>query len=104
MDEWFLYLIRTRHGTLYTGITTDVDRRLAEHEGAGAKGSKYLRSRAPLQLVYRATIGSRALAQQVESQVKSLPKRKKEEIVAAGPEAPELLGMLALSADVIPPR
>jgi putative endonuclease len=96
MDAWFLYLIRTRHGTLYTGITTDVDRRLAEHEGEGVRGSKYVRSRAPLQLVYRAKIGSRALAQQAEWCTKRLPKRKKEEIVAAHPATRELLEILAL--------
>ncbi|MGE4616529.1 MAG: GIY-YIG nuclease family protein, partial [Gammaproteobacteria bacterium] len=44
MNDWYIYLVRTRLGTLYTGISTDVPRRLSEHEGNG-KGAKYLRSK-----------------------------------------------------------
>ena len=62
MREWYVYLIRTRYGALYTGIATDVDRRLAEHRNTGKKGARYLRSKGPLQLAYSAKIGSRALA------------------------------------------
>ncbi len=94
--EWHLYLIRTRDGALYTGIATDVDRRLAEHEDGGQKGSKYLRSRAPLELVYRTKVGSRTLALRAEAAIKKLPKHQKEETIAANPRATELLDMLAI--------
>lgn len=94
--EWSLYLIRTRDGALYTGIATDVQRRLAEHEAGGPKGSKYLRSRAPLVLVYRANIGTRTLALRAEARVKKLPKHRKEEIAAGSPGVTELLDMLAI--------
>ncbi len=96
--EWYLYLIRTRDGALYTGIATDVDRRVAEHETGGVRGSKYLRSRAPLALVYHTKIGSRALALRAEARVKKLPKRRKEEIAAGSPRVTELLEMLAIQA------
>ncbi|MFQ5571968.1 MAG: GIY-YIG nuclease family protein [Acidiferrobacterales bacterium] len=96
MCEWYLYLIRTRHGTLYTGIATDVTRRLIEHQEAGNKGAKYLRSKRPLELAYQAKIGSRALALKAESCVKRLSKRKKEEIVAAKLGREELLEALAI--------
>lgn len=96
--EWYLYLIRTRDGALYTGIATDVNRRLAEHEAGSPKGSKYLRSRAPLTLVYRTKIGSRTLALRAEARVKKLPKRRKEEIAARSPGVTELLEMLAIQA------
>ena len=94
MSEWYLYLIRTRYGTLYTGIATDVARRLTEHSEADGSGAKYLRSKGPLQLVYQVKIGSRALALKAEICVKKLPKEKKEKIVAAGPGCEELLRIL----------
>jgi putative endonuclease len=94
MREWYVYLIRTRYGALYTGIGTDVVRRLAEHEAAGLKGAKCLRSKGPLQLTYCAKIGSRALALKVESGIKKLSKAKKEAIVAGALPAEELLKIL----------
>lgn len=96
MDEWHVYLIRTRYGALYAGIATDVTRRLDEHEQASRSGAKYLRSKGPLQLVYRVKIGSRAFALKAERGIKKLSKRKKEEIVAAKPTGDELLRILAI--------
>ena len=80
--SWHLYLIRTRSGALYTGVTTDVPRRLAEHQGGGKKCARYLRGRGPLSLVFAAEIGTRSEAQRVETAVKKLPKTAKEAIVA----------------------
>lgn len=94
MTEWYVYLIRTRYGALYTGIGTDVARRLAEHEAAGPKGAKCLRSKGPLQLAYSAKIGSRALALKVEGCIKKLSKRKKETIVEQGLTSKALLKLL----------
>jgi putative endonuclease len=94
MAEWHVYLVRTRYGALYAGITTDVSRRLAEHRGAGGKGARYLRSKGPLQLAYSAKIGGRALALKVERSIKKLPKRRKEAIVARRLSARALLKFL----------
>lgn len=77
---WYLYIIRCRDGSLYTGIATDVDKRLAVHRAG--KGAKYLRGRGPLTLVYRTRIGAKALALKAERRVKALPKTKKEQLVA----------------------
>jgi putative endonuclease len=77
---WYLYIIRCRDGSLYTGIATDLDRRLAAHRAG--KGAKYLRGRGPLTLVYQTRIGPKALALRTEARVKALPKTKKELIVA----------------------
>ncbi|MDR4504235.1 MAG: GIY-YIG nuclease family protein [Candidatus Scalindua sp.] len=82
MKYWFLYLIRCKHGRLYTGITTDVERRFEEHKSSNKKGSKYLRGKAPLELVMKKKIGSRGLALKIEVNVKKLPKFKKEMLVA----------------------
>jgi putative endonuclease len=95
MKEWHFYLVRTRHNTLYAGITTDISRRLTEHQGS-EKGSKYLRSRRPLSLAYQVKIGSRVMALKTEHQVKKLPKLKKEAIVEKNPEGDALLKLLGL--------
>ena len=79
--KWFVYIVRCRDGTLYTGIATDVSRRLAEHQGAGGKGAKYLRGRGPLQLVFARSAASRGAALQLESRIKRLPKTRKEALV-----------------------
>lgn len=76
MDNWNVYLLRCNDNSLYTGIATDVKKRLLEHiEGRGAK---YLRGKAPLELVFTSKIGNRRAAQQVESKIKKLPKKEKE--------------------------
>jgi len=81
MLDWHLYLIRCHDGSLYTGITTDVARRLAEHQENNGAGAKYLRSRGPLVLAFQKKLGSRSLALAVESKVKKLSKARKEELV-----------------------
>lgn len=81
MSDWYLYMIRCRDGTLYTGISTDIDRRLAEHRGGGDAGSKYLRGRTPLTLLFQKKLGSRSLALKVEKRVKKLSKTKKENLI-----------------------
>ncbi len=81
MNNWFLYLIRCKQGKLYTGITTDVDRRFAEHAGNAKKGAKCLRGKTPLTLVMKEKIGSKGKALRLEAKVKKLPKIKKELLV-----------------------
>ncbi len=81
MNNWFLYLIRCRHGRLYTGITTDVLRRFEEHKSHDKKGSKYLRGKSPLKLVMKKRIGDKSLALKIEAEVKKLSKAKKELLV-----------------------
>jgi len=81
MSDWYLYLIRCRDGSLYTGITTDVARRFAEHQGGGGVGSKYLRGRGPLALVFQKKLGGRSLALGVENRVKKLSKAGKEALI-----------------------
>jgi len=80
MDSvWYLYILRCRDGSLYTGITTDVDKRfLAHSEGRGAK---YTRGRAPLELVYREECGSHSDALKRELQIKALTKAEKERLI-----------------------
>jgi putative endonuclease len=100
MQDWHIYLVRTRQGSLYTGVATDVARRLVEHEGAGGRGAKYLRSKGPLQLAYEMKIGDRSLTLKVERCVKKLSKEQKERIVTVTPDGQELLHLLGLSESV----
>jgi len=81
MNNWFLYLIRCKHGRLYTGITTDVERRFVEHTSNDKKGAKCLRGKAPLTLVMKKKIGSKSMALKIEARVKKLSKIKKEMFV-----------------------
>ena len=97
MQDWHIYFVRTRYGSLYTGIATDVARRLAEHEQATGRGAKYLRSKGPLELAYQTKIGDRALALKVERCVKKLKKDQKEHIVTTIPAGEELLELIGLS-------
>lgn len=80
VSDWYLYIIRCRDGSLYTGIATDVARRFAEH--ARGLGAKYVRGRGPLELVLSHPTGTRSEALRLEQRIKRLPKRVKEEIVA----------------------
>ena len=77
---WYLYILRCGDGTLYTGSTTDVEKRLEAHRSG--KGAKYTRGRAPLELVYREECGSHSDALKRESAVKKLTRIQKEAIIA----------------------
>lgn len=99
MDCWSLYLVRTARGALYAGISTDVERRFAEHVAGKSRAAKALRSRAPLVLAYRVVIGDRALAARAEHRLKRLPKSVKEDIVRDGLDAAALLERLGLASD-----
>lgn len=76
-SPWYVYMLRCADDTLYTGITTDLDRRLAQHNGERAGGAKYTRVRRPVELVYQEGVESRSLAGQREAQLKKLPRVEK---------------------------
>jgi len=85
MSEWFVYMLRCADNSLYTGITTDVERREIEHNGKKSV-TKYTRVRQPVELVYRENAGSRSEASKREVQLKKLKKYEKEALVAANIE------------------
>lgn len=76
---WSLYILRLSDDSLYTGITKDIERRLEEHKKG--EGSKYVRSRLPLELVYKEKIGSKSEALQREAEIKKWSKQDKEEFL-----------------------
>lgn len=73
--NWKLYILRCRDGSLYTGITTDVEARLEAHRTG--KGAKYTRGRAPLELVYTEECGDHSSALKRELTMKALTKQQK---------------------------
>lgn len=81
---WFLYVIRTLDDTLYTGISTDVDRRFEEHRSRGCRSAKYFLAHPPRAIALAARIGDRSLALKVEYRFKRLPCARKEMIVKTG--------------------
>lgn len=78
--EFSLYIVRCADGTLYTGIATDVERRLTEHE-SGTRGARFLRGKGPLQIVFSEVVGSRAETSRLEYRVKKLSRLEKLELV-----------------------
>ncbi len=81
MSAWFVYILKCADGTLYTGITTDLERRVSEHND-GKLGARYTRARRPVQLVYTASFLNRSEASVAEAQIKKLSRRKKQALIA----------------------
>lgn len=105
---WYIYMLRCRDGSLYTGVTTDVERRLDEHNGvktvaAGPgsgvpeiqkialkkdnKGARYTRARRPVALVYYEEADNRALACKRESAIKKLSRSQKSALLSGASNA-----------------
>ena len=78
-SNWYLYILRCADGTLYTGITTNVERRLEAHRSG--KGAKYTRGRSPLELAYREECGSHSDALKRELLVKKMSREQKEQLI-----------------------
>jgi putative endonuclease len=74
-----VYLLRCRDGSLYTGITNDLARRLAAHRAG--KGSAYTRARRPLRLAYREVVANRSAALRREAAIKRLTRAAKLELI-----------------------
>jgi len=86
VSGWYVYLIRTRSGSLYTGVTRDVARRFEEHASGGPKAAKALRGRGPLTLAFQCAMRSKSDALKLEAQIKRWPKSRKERLIQVGPE------------------
>lgn len=80
MTDWTVYIIRCANNSLYTGITTDVARRLQQHE-TGNRGARYLKGKGPLSLVWQHPAENRSEASQLEYKIKQLCKDDKERLV-----------------------
>lgn len=80
-QAWYVYLLRCNDNSLYAGITTDIERRLAEHN-TSKLGAKYTRNKRPVTLAYLEGSPNRSLASKQEYQLKKLTKAQKEQLVS----------------------
>lgn len=83
-NTWKLYILRCADNTLYTGITTDVEKRFKAH--SSGKGAKYTRGRGPLELVYREACGDHSAALKRELEIKALTREEKELLIKGATE------------------
>ena len=81
MPAWFVYVVRCRDGSLYTGIARDVGDRIAKHNDG--RGARYTRGRGPVALVHVERKRSQGSALRREAAIKALPRRAKLALVAA---------------------
>ena len=80
MDKWYVYIVECADGSLYTGITTDVRRRLLEHNYS-FKAAKYTRSRRPVRMMWAKECENRSEASKEEYRIKRLSRKKKLELI-----------------------
>lgn len=86
--SWYVYILRCRDDTLYTGMTDDVDRRLEAHNAG--KGAKYTRGRGPVTVVYREQCDDKSTALKREHAIKTLTRAQKLALIDATPQKENL--------------
>ena len=82
--KYYVYILRCMNDLLYTGITTDVSRRMQEHSGKRPSGAKFTRSHRPKRLESVWSCTSRSLALKLEARIKKLTRAKKERLIESG--------------------
>ena len=86
-DNWSLYIIEANDTSLYTGITTDVERRFGEHF-RGPRGARFFNGRKPRKILYREDGHSRVSASRREAEIKKLSRRAKQQLIAQARQIP----------------
>lgn len=81
MPVWHVYILRCADGTFYTGIATDLERRLREHNSHDRLGARYTRARRPVELIYSEPHETRSEAAKREAQIKRMSRGEKEALV-----------------------
>ena len=81
MAKYYVYMLRCRDGSLYTGYTTDLDARVRVHNGEGKGGAKYTRSRRPVTLAYSEEYSDKSEALKRECEIKRLSRVQKEALI-----------------------
>lgn len=80
-DPYFVYILRCADGTLYCGITTDLERRVEEHNSSD-RGAKYTRGRRPVELVYSVAFDDRSRASKEEHRIKKMTREEKLKLIS----------------------
>jgi putative endonuclease len=79
--KWYVYILKCADNTLYTGVTTDLERRVNEHNHSPL-GAKYTKPRRPVNLIYKETHTNRSEATKREVELKKMPKAEKQRLFA----------------------
>ena len=82
VDSWYVYLLQCSDGSFYTGVTTDLKRRLRQHNGEIVGGANYTRARRPVALAWYEACEDRSVAQQREYSVRRSPRLNKQRLAA----------------------
>ena len=80
---WFVYIVKCRDDSLYTGVTNDLDNRLQQHNH-GKYGARYTRARRPVELVFCEPHPDKSSAMKRESEIKKLERKQKLDLIASG--------------------
>ncbi|MFO1257824.1 MAG: GIY-YIG nuclease family protein [Gammaproteobacteria bacterium] len=80
-ESWYIYIIETGQGTLYTGISKDVEKRFREHVKQGQQCAKYLKGKTPLTLVFQMMVNSKSEALRKEYEIKQLSTTEKRTLI-----------------------
>lgn len=81
MSQWFVYIVRCADNTLYTGVTTDLTKRIDQHNSG--KGAKYTRARGPVKLLWSAKAKSEGAAKRREAAIKKLSRADKNDLISS---------------------
>ena len=95
--RYYIYILRCKGGVLYTGITTDMERRFSQHSGAEKGGAKFTKSRPPQEVAALWSTEGRSCASKAEWKIKHLPRSEKLRLIAS----PELLRELLDDPELI---
>jgi len=82
MGQWTVYVLRCKDNSLYTGVTTDIERRIDEHNNDNKLAASYTKSRRPVKLVYSESCDDRSQALKREMGIKRLSKKQKEALIS----------------------
>jgi putative endonuclease len=89
---WYLYVVECRDQTLYTGITTDISRRIQEHNAK--KGAFYTQNKTPVELVYQEAMPNQSAARKREAEIKRLTRKEKLELIGSSTESQDTKTLL----------
>ena len=82
MDKHFIYIVRCKDGSLYTGYAKDIEQRVAKHNSG--QGAKYTKIRRPVELVYQEVFDTKSEAMKREYEIKTFSRQKKLQLISEG--------------------
>lgn len=95
-SRWFVYILECDGRYLYTGITTDISRRMGEHRKGPPLGAKFMRGVRKIELAYSVAVDNRSMASKIESRIKKLSRIEKAEIISRQFSLQQLLDFLKI--------